>query len=475
MEHPLGSKGRPLRVAIVGSGPSGFYAAAALLKKSDLEVEVDVFDRLPTPYGLVRGGVAPDHQKIKNVIRVYDKTAEHPGFRFFGNVTVGRDLDIADLRRLYHQVVIAIGNESDRRMGIPGEDLPGVHSATEFVGWYNAHPDFRDRDFDLGRARRVAVVGNGNVAMDVTRVLAKGPDELASTDIADYALDALRASTVEEVVLLGRRGPAEAAFSPKEIKEVGELDGAHLVVSPEDVHLDPLSESWLEKHAAPSAKKNVEYLRQQSAAPVPAGDRRIVCRFLVSPVELLERDGRLGAVRLEHNELRPDDQGTPRPHGTGRFETLEVELLFKAVGYRGIPLPGLPFDDRRGIVPNRDGRVTDGPDGPVVDGVYVVGWAKRGPSGLIGTNGPDSEATVEKMLEDAAGRKEEGSAPLDAETVVDLLRSRDVDFVSYDDWKKLDADEVERGRARGKVRDKYCRVEDMMTAIHRLRREMVSS
>lgn len=468
----LGSEGRPLRVAIVGSGPSGFYAAAALLQKSKLSVEVDVFDRLPTPYGLVRGGVAPDHQKIKNVIRVYDRTASHPGFRFFGNVTVGRDVRIDDLRKLYDQVVIAVGNESDRRMDIPGEDLPGVHSATELVGWYNAHPDFRDREFALARARRVAVVGNGNVAMDVTRVLAKDPDELAASDIADYALEALRESAVEEITLLGRRGPAEAAFSPKEIKEVGSLDGVDLVVDPAVVHLDEVSRRWLVEKAEPSAKKNVEYLLAQSQREPSDARRRIVCRFLVSPVELLERDGRLGAVRLEHNALY-DEGGTPRPRGTGRCETLEVDLLFKAVGYRGVPLPRLPFDERWGVVPNRDGRVTDGADGAHLEGVYVVGWAKRGPSGLIGTNVADSEATVERMKEDVEGRVAAPGPSRDA--IVELLCSRGIDYVTYEDWQQLDADEVRRGSEKGKVREKYCRIEEMLETVRRLREEAVSS
>ncbi|HUP25475.1 MAG TPA: FAD-dependent oxidoreductase [Thermoanaerobaculia bacterium] len=468
MQHPLGSPERPLRVAVVGSGPSGFYAIASLFK-SGLAVTVDLFDRLPTPFGLVRGGVAPDHQKIKNVIRVYNKTAEIPGFRFFGNVAVGRDLGLDELRRHYHQVVLAVGNESDRRLGIPGEDLAGVHSATEFVGWYNGHPDFQDRSFDLVRARRVAVVGNGNVAMDVTRILAEEPDALHPTDITEESLAELRRSRVEEIVLLGRRGPAEAAFSPPEIKEIGSLEHAELVVAPSEVELDEASRRWLEQ-AAPSARKNVDYLTEASARPAKGSTRRVVVRFLVSPVELLGDDeGRLRAVRVEHNELVPDPDGTPRPRGTGHFEELAVDLLFKAVGYRGQPLPGVPFDERRGVLPNVEGRVVDPASGAPLPGLYAVGWAKRGPSGLIGTNSADSEATVAKMVEDARAAGSADDAAPDLEAVPALLRERGVDYVSFADWQNLDRDEVARGEALGKCRLKYTSVEAMMDAVRRLR------
>ncbi|REJ85871.1 MAG: NADP oxidoreductase [Acidobacteria bacterium] len=463
-----GSEERPVRVAIIGSGPSGFYAAGALLK-ADPVVEVDVFDRLPTPFGLVRGGVAPDHQKIKNVIRVYNKTAEHERFRFLGNVMVGRDLSVDDLLRHYDQIVYAVGNESDRSMNVPGEELEGVHSATEFVGWYNGHPDFQDRSFALDRARRVAVVGNGNVAMDVARVLSQDLDVLAETDITDGALDALRASTIEEIVILGRRGPAQAAFSPKEIKELGELEHAELVVEPAEARLDPLSAEWLES-AAPSARKNVEYLLEKSAE-TPSGSpakRRICCRFLVSPTEFLGEGGKLTAVRIERNELTADRDGTPRPRGTGEHETLEVDLVFKAVGYRGVPLQGVPFHERWGIFPNDEGRITDGPGGPVVPRQYVVGWAKRGPSGLIGTNGPDSQATVAKMLEDVPALGEGAPEP-SREAVDALLSRRGVDVVTFEDWQRLDEDELARGSERGKVRDKYLSVDEMVEAVRRLR------
>ncbi|HVS64617.1 MAG TPA: FAD-dependent oxidoreductase [Thermoanaerobaculia bacterium] len=467
MEHPLGSGERPLRVAVVGSGPSGFYAAAALFK-SDLEITIDMFDRLPTPFGLVRGGVAPDHQKIKNVIRVYDKTASDPRFRFFGNVMIGRDLSVAELTGHYDQVVFAVGNESDRQLGIPGEDLEGVYSATEFVGWYNGHPDFQDRHFPLDRARRVAVVGNGNVAMDVTRILVQEPDELQPTDITDEAVAELRRSAVEEVYLLGRRGPAQAAFSPKEIKEIGDLACCDLIVEPAAMVLDELTRAWMEGEP-PSTKKNVDYLTEVSAKDCAGSRRRVHCRFLVSPVELLGEDGRLRAVRIERNELVAGKGGEPRPRGKGEIEELEVELLFKAVGYRGTPLDGLPFDERTGIFPNVDGRIIDPTSGAPVPRQYVVGWAKRGPSGLIGTNAADSQATATSMLADAAGSKAAANREKEPGAIVELLAERGVDFVSYQDWQRLDQDEIGRGEATGKVRLKYTAVDSMMEAVRSLR------
>ncbi|MEM9408694.1 MAG: FAD-dependent oxidoreductase [Acidobacteriota bacterium] len=466
MANTLGSPERPLRVAVVGSGPSGFYAIGALFK-SDHEVEVDLFDRLPTPFGLVRGGVAPDHQKIKNVVRIYDKTAAHEKFRFFGNVKVGRDVSVEELLEHYDQVVLAVGNESDRSMGIPGEDLEGVYSATEFVGWYNGHPDFQDRSFGLDRATRVGVVGNGNVSMDVTRILAQSPDDLAETDITDTALEALRNSSVRDIYILGRRGPAQAAFSSKEIREIGELETATLCVDPEAVDLDELSTSWLETQPR-SSVRNVEYLQEKAGAE-PGQGRNVHCKFLVSPVELLGEDGKLRAARIQHNELYASDDGTPRPRGTDLHEELELDLVFKAVGYRGVPIEGVPFHERWGTFHNEEGRITEGEGGAPIPRLYVVGWAKRGPSGLIGTNGPDSQATVAKMLEDLDSLADQAAVARGPESIASLLESREVDWVTYEDWQKLDAEEVRRGEAKGKVREKFTDVASMMTAIGELR------
>lgn len=465
MSERPGTAERPLRVGIIGSGPSAFYAADALFKIQGLHVQIDMLDRLPTPYGLVRGGVAPDHQNIKAVVKVYQKTAAQDGFRFFGNVKVGRDLQVADLERLYHMLIWAVGAESDHKLGVPGEDLRGVHSATEFVGWYNGHPDFRDCEFDLQSARRVALVGNGNVAMDVARVLLREPDSLADTDIADHALATLRRSGVREVILLGRRGPAQAAFSPKEIEEIQALPGLDVVVRPEEAALDELSAAWVETQPR-SAMRNVKFLAERAAAGEGSSDKKLRCRFLVSPVELLGQDGALQQVRIQHAVLEPDRTGTPRPKPVDRFETLAVDLLFKAIGYRGVPVPGLSFDERKGIVPNADGRVLDQSGGAVRRGHYVVGWAKRGPTGLIGTNSPDSKATVEKMAEDlgAGAVLAPGGGDL-----ADVLRQRGVDFVSYQDWQRLDEWEQQEGGKRGRVRLKLPSIDEMMAVVRELR------
>jgi ferredoxin--NADP+ reductase len=466
--QPLGSEARPLRVAVVGSGPSAFYAAQALFKAAGTHALIDMFDRMPTPFGLVRGGVAPDHQKIKSVVRIYEEIAADPRFRFFGNVKIGRDLHVADLVDHYDQVVYAVGNESDRAMDIPGEDLAGVHSATEFVGWYNAHPDYRDRRFDLANARAVAVVGNGNVAMDVTRILMKDPAALRDTDVADRALRELDRSSVREVLLLGRRGPAQAAFSPKELEEIAELAGCSTVVDPAQVRLDPVSEAWLPQ-APRSAQRNVKLLQELAERGEGEGPRRVRCMFLVSPVEVLGKDGRVCGLRLQHSELVRDADGTPRPRGLDRFSTVEVQLVFKAIGYRGVAVPGVPFDERRGVIPNADGRVTETTGGPVVPMQYVVGWAKRGPTGLIGTNSPDSQDTVRRMLEDVVGRS---AAPLpgaDRDRVPALLAARGVDAVTFADWRRLDAWELEQGKAKGRCRHKCDDVAEMMAVIRELR------
>lgn len=469
-EAALGSADRPLWVAVIGSGPSGFYAIDALFKAEGLHVHCDLFDRLPTPFGLVRGGVAPDHQKIKSVIAAYERTAAHENFRFFGHVALGTDVSVDELSSRYDCLIYAFGNESDRKMGVEGEELAGIHSATAFVGWYNGHPDFRNESFDLAAAKRVAVVGNGNVAMDVTRILAKHPDALKETDIAGAALEALRSSSVEEILLLGRRGPAQAAFSPKEIQEVCAVEACDTVVAPDEVAIDEVSRAWLEKDAPASAKKNLQILIDQSAAGPGSHARKVQCRFLVSPVSFAGEGGRVTSVRLEHGELEADKHGTPRACGTGRFTDEPVDLVFKAIGYRGVPIAGVPFDESWGIVPNVGGRVVTerGSDVPI-PGQYVVGWAKRGPTGLIGTNNADSKATVASLLEDVANRQ---APPLPAgheRRITTLLADREVDVVSYADWKRLDAHELARGAELGKVREKLTSVDAMMDVVRELR------
>lgn len=448
---PLGSAERPLRIAIVGSGPSGFYTADALFKQKGLHLRVDMFERMAMPYGLVRYGVAPDHQSIKRVIRSYEKTARDPRFRFFGNVQVGRDLPVEQLRRHFDQVVYAFGCSSDRRLGIPGEDLPGSHTATAFVAWYNGHPDHCDDRFDLSGSR-VAVVGVGNVAMDVTRILVKDPEELASTDIAHYALDALRKSRIKEVLVLGRRGPVQAKFTPKEIQEIGSLPDVDVMVRTRDLELDDASVDEMRKKRP--ARRNLQYLMERARLGAQGGSRRVLLRFLESPVEILATDGRVGAVRVERNRLEADEQGWIRSVGTGVTELVPVDLVFRSVGYRGVPLPGIPFDKRKGVVPSSDGRVVNGHGETNGTGEYVVGWIKRGPTGLIGTNKGDSAETVRSMMEDIRGR-EARSISEDADKWVSrFLRERGIRPIRFSDWDIIDQEERERGRRRGKLREK---------------------
>ncbi len=450
--------GRPLRVAVVGSGPAGFYTASALLT-ADIPVEVDMYDRLPTPWGLVRLGVAPDHPKLKEVSRAFERTAQRPGFRFFGNVEVGRDLKHSDLRTLYDAVVYAVGAQTGRRLGIPGEDLPGSWSATEFVAWYNGNPDFQDLSFDL-KTERAVVVGAGNVALDVARMLALTREELDPTDTTDLAIEAIGGSGLREIVILGRRGPAQAAFTTPELKELGDLAGADVLVDAAELVLDPASEAALESDT--NARRNLEVLRD-FAARKPAGKPRTVrLRFGVSPVSILG-DGRVEAVEIVLNRLVVDDRGRVRAEPTGDRETIEAGLVFRSVGYHGVPIDELPFDEASGTMANRDGCVL-GSNGASLAGVYCAGWIKRGPTGVIGTNKKDANETVERLLADArAGLLPPPERP-GADAPFDLLAERSVDAVSYAGWEALDAHERGAGQPRGKPRVKLLTWEELLAA-----------
>lgn len=457
-ERP-GSAERPLRVAIVGAGPSGFYTAAALLAAKDVHVAIDLIDRLPTPYGLVRYGVAPDHPKIKEVVRVFERLALDPRVRYLGHVDFGRDLDLDDLRRHYDQVVFAVGGQSDRRLGIPGEELAGSLSSTAFVAWYSRHPDFLDLPVDLATPA-AAVVGVGNVAIDVARVLGREPEELAATDISDDALAALRAGAVRDVHLLARRGPVQAKCSPAELKELAHLGGVDLIVDPRELELDPASQAELA--GDPQAQKNLDILRAAAVRGRTGAARRIHLRFLVSPVELEGEGGRVAGLRLERNRLVEGPSGLAA-RGTGEFETLPVGLVVRAVGYRSLPLPAVPFDERGGIVPNAAGRVLDPATGEPLPGLYVAGWVKRGPTGLIGSNKPDGAETAAAMLADLAtvpAAAEPAAAAVDA--TLAARRCRVVDFAA---WQRLDRLEVERGRAAGRPRVKFGPVAEMLAAL----------
>lgn len=449
----------PIRIAVIGSGPAGFYAAGHLLKQSgegEEAVEVDMLERLPTPWGLVRSGVAPDHPKIKSVTRVYEKTAAHPRFRFFGNVELGRDIQRDELAERYHAIVYATGSPSDRPLGIPGEDLPGSHPATDFVGWYNGHPDYPDHDFDL-TAERAVVIGNGNVALDVARMLTLTHEELAKTDIADHALHALDASNVKEIVVVGRRGPAQAAFTNPELRELGELADADVIVDAKELERaleveDPNTDS--------TSEQNVAILRDY-ASRVPTGkSKQVVLRFLLSPIELIGDERHVRGVVMARNALQATEDGRLRAEPTGETETIEAELVMRAIGYRGKPLPGVPFDKRKATISNESGRVT-GPNG-VQPGEYAVGWIKRGPSGVIGTNKKDAQETVDALLADLASDKHLRPSSPDPREIEEVLRERVPSLVTYEGWSEIDRHEQSLGEPHGRPRVKLTRIDELL-------------
>ena len=485
----LGTPENPLRVAIVGSGPAGFYAAEHLLKRNPAPdpgdpgggaeeppgIVVDMFDRLPTPFGLVRAGVAPDHPKIKSVIRVYEKTAARDGFQFFGNVEIGADVTVSELEQRYHAIVYAYGTATDRQLGIPGEQLPGSHAATEFVNWYNAHPDFADQDFDLS-TKRAVVIGNGNVAADVARMLALPRAELDVTDTADHAIEDLAESGIEEIVVLGRRGPAQAAFTNPEVRELGELTDADIVIDPAEMELDDASREYFESEDCnPTHRRNVEIFTEFSTREPEGKPKRVVMRFCCSPVEIKGGD-KVESIVIGHNELYRDESGAIRARDTGEREELECGLVLRSIGYKGVGLDGIPFDPDRGLIPNNGGRVVDPESGEQVAGHYAVGWIKRGPSGVIGTNKKDALDTVNSIFEDLEeGRLPEPSAQTrtpagEAEDVAgvmpiaELLDERGGDHVTYMGWQAIDRAEQAAGEPHGRPRVKFCRVHEMVEA-----------
>jgi ferredoxin--NADP+ reductase len=447
------------RAAVIGAGPSGFYTTAALLKAG---FEVDVYERLPTPYGLVRAGVAPDHPNIKSVTRVYEKTAADPRFRFFGGVEVGGDVHHHELLERYHAVIYAIGTPDDNRLGIAGEDAAGSHAATDFVAWYNGHPDFADHSFELDVDRAV-VIGNGNVALDVARMLVLHPEELAVTDTADHAVSVLAQAGVREVVVLGRRGPAQAAFTTPELLELGELRRADVIVDSADVELDTLSARWLESDAADAtSRRNVELLRKYAAAEPRGQTHSLVLRFLRSPLEVLtDAADRAVAVRVGVNRIEQADDGRLVAVPTGEEETIPCGLVLRSIGYRGRPLAGLPFDERRGLIPNDGGRVVE-VEGEPRPGEYVVGWVKRGPTGVIGTNKKDAADTVAKVVEDREQGRLASPGDADPAAVESWLRARVPGIVSWDGWSAIDAHERQLGEPHGRPRVKLVRMHEML-------------
>ncbi|MGI9658295.1 MAG: FAD-dependent oxidoreductase, partial [Gaiellaceae bacterium] len=424
----------PLRVAVVGSGPAGFYATGHLLA-ADTPVDVDLIDRLPTPWGLVRTGVAPDHPKIKAVSKAFEKIASKEGFRFLGNVDVGKDVSAAELRGLYDAVVYSVGAQTDRSLGIPGEDLPGSWAATEFVAWYNGHPDYQDLSFDLSGERAV-VIGNGNVAVDVARMLALNEEELASTDTTDEAIAAILGAGITEILMLGRRGPVQGAFTPPEVQELGEMADADILVDASELALDPTSEAELAEAPA-TTQRNIDLLNGYTTRVRSNAARAIKLRFFVSPVAI-HGDERVEAIEIVRNKLELGDDGRTRAVATSEREMIPCGIVFRSVGYRGVPLEGVPFDDDRATMRNDSGRVLD-EDGVAVPGVYCAGWIKRGPTGVIGTNKKDATETADHLLEDAVAGRIGAGDPCSASAVDALLAERGVDVVTYAGWEAIDA------------------------------------
>lgn len=459
---------RPLRVAIVGAGPAGMYAAGHLLEGAggtfldgrlqhlvNRPVEVDVFERLPVPWGLVRHGVAPDHPDKKRVQQVYEDIAARPGFRYFGHVELGKHVSVAELGEWYDAVIYAVGASGDAALGIPGEDLPGLLSAREFVAWYNGHPDYRDLAVDLSSERAV-IVGNGNVAMDVARMLSLSPEALAKTDIADHALEALRGSRIREVVVLGRRAAFQGAFNNPELEELGELPGVDLGVEGGDVGFE---EARFQGVLEDSARRKFATLKRFSERPVRGLDRRIVLKFLASPLEI-QGEGRVQSLRIVQNRLARDDSGHWLAKATDQLETLTCGLVLRAIGFKGVAVPGLPFDAGRGVVPSADGRVLR--EGRVLPGHYVTGWIRRGPRGIIGTNKKCARDTVRALLADADAGRLPLSGTLAAAAVERRLRERQPESMDLAGWRRLDALETQAGRLQGRPRVKRTRVAEML-------------
>ena len=457
--NAVGSKQNPLSIAIIGSGPSGFYAAEALLK-SGKTVNISMFEKLPIPYGLVRSGVAPDHPKLKQVINIYAKIAESPEFTFFGNVTIGKDLSIDEMRSYFHAIILSCGAESNRKLSIPGESLRGSHTATEFVGWYNGHPDYRDRTFDLSHETAV-IIGQGNVAVDVGRILAKTPDELRHTDIAEHAFVALAESKIRNIYVVGRRGPVQAKFTPKELKEFRELAGCHAVVNSDELLLNIESQIELEEKTNAVSKKVYElfasFATQGSSS---SKKKRIHFTFLKSPVRITG-NSKIEKINLEINILsgEPHNQSAI---GTGNYIELDTGIVFRSIGYKSTPIAGLPFDNKRGIIPNDDGRVIDGTT--IIPNTYVAGWIKRGPTGIIGTNRADSVATVQSLIDDFDNSDIE-TRNNGAEGAISLLDKKGIHYINFADWKKIDQSEIDRGVKKGKPREKYTYIHEILNVL----------
>lgn len=434
---------RPRRVAVIGSGPSGIYAADALVSQSEIPVTVDVIDRLPVPFGLVRYGVAPDHVSIRSVRDTLNKVLDKPGVRFIGNLEIGSDVTVGDLHAYFDAIIFTYGASRDRRLGIPGEDLDGSVAATDFVAWYCGHPDADRETFErlVPTATSAVVVGVGNVAVDVTRVLAKTVGELDHTDMPQHVLDTLGRSQVADIHLLGRRGPAQATFTTKELRELGELLDADVIVRPEDLAFDEASQAAIAQDKA--IARNVEVIREWSTRTPTGKPRRVHVHFLARPVEL-RGDDRVREVVVERTEL----DGSGGVTGTGQLTVIPADLVVRSVGYRGTAIDSVPFDERGNVIPHTDGRVQR--EGTTVAGEYVAGWIKRGPTGIIGTNKKDATATVASLLADAGALP--AAAHPEPEAFDAFLAGRGIEVVPTAGWQSIDQAEQALGQSRGRDR-----------------------
>lgn len=435
----------PVDIAIIGAGPSGFYTAEALIR-TGLDCRIDIIESLPTPYGLIRFGVAPDHEKTKRVTRAYERTALHERVAYYGNVEVGRDIGMTELRQLYGAVVLAFGASLDRRLNIPGGDLDGVYGSAEFVGWYNGHPDHRDLGPDLKRGA-VAVIGNGNVALDVARVLVKTPEEMARTDLPDFVSTAIQASGIEDVYLIGRRGPAEAKWTNVELREIAQLADCAPIVDPQAIPESPGED--LSERDRRLRDRNLKTMRGFLEIKSKSKKKRIHFIFFAKPVKVLGKKS-VSGMQLERTQIE-----NGRSIGTGETFEIPCGLVVAAIGYRSQPVSGIPFDERRGTVTNRQGRVAKG--------LYVVGWAKRGPSGVIGSNKPDADSIADHIMRDLesspARRRKGGRAALE-----ERLDERGVRWVSFEDWKAIESAEIEAASPEA-PRKKLIRIKDMLAVL----------
>ncbi len=464
MALSIGSKSRPLTAAIIGSGPSGFYAADHLLKQEDLHVEVDMFDKLPTPYGLVRAGVAPDHQQIKSVSKIFEKLAQNSSFRFWGNVEFGKDVLKYEFFKYFDAIIYAVGTQSDRTMNIKGEDLVGSFSATEFVGWYNGHPDYRDLKIDFSSVN-IAIIGMGNVAIDIARILAKSTEELSKTDIAQHALDQLTENKIKNIYLIARRGPMQAAFTPAGTKELFKMAEAIAYVNSEELKIEEETKKIIEETKEKRIIQNLQFLEQISKNDPTQHKKVIHFLFRRSPLELYGINKKVTGVKIVKNELFQDDFGNLKAKATDVCEDFSTSLVFRSIGYKTQPMQDVPFDDKKGIIANKDGRVFDLKNNKVIKSEYVTGWAKRGPSGVIGTNKPDSVETVNFLLEDFKNKTAEKFIDSQEFIIHSWLESKNVRFVPFEQWQILDSHEKEIGESRDKPREKVTSIEEMLEII----------